>query len=256
MEQAPETLKADIQEILERVTEVQKEKDQAERTYLDNIFPSLEARNRAEVQYNALMEQWLPPKKPLTSADIQAARKDVEDQEDLPEPVRQAVLKQIGRREQHLRQVLQQKQADKDAQRVETWLTIINFVYCAVAFWALLFWKLFRINGSDINSIDLLKLVVLESDMIMVSRVLLVLGIVVVLLQILSDLKKALCGDLDEVLNQPGTILVLGLLNWGIASFFELAYDIGQSYFILLAICLIFHLINLVGRKVLESINH
>lgn len=256
MEQAPETLKADIQGIFERVTEVQKEKDQAERTYLDNIFPSLEARNRAEVQYNTLMEQWLPPKKPLTSADIQAARKDVESQEDLPEPVRQAVLKQIGRREQHLRQVLQQKQADKDTQRVETWLTIINFVYCAVAFWALLFWKLFRINGSDINSIDLLKLVVLESDMIMVSRVLLVLGIIVVLLQILSDLKKALCGDLDEVLNQPGTILALGLLNWGIASFFELAYDIGQSYFILLAISLIFHLINLSGRKALKSISH
>lgn len=252
MEQAPETLKPDIQEILERVTELQKETDQAERTYLNSVFPSLEARNAAEAQYNALMEQWLPPKKPLTSADIQAARKAVEGQEDLPEPVRQALLKQIERREQQLRQVLQQKQAEKDAQRAKAWLAFINFAYCAVALWALLFWKLFQIDGADISSIDLLKLLVFQSDMITAGRGFLAIGVIVTVIQILADLKKGLGGDLDEVLKQPGTILALGLLNWGIVAFFELTYDIAQSYFILLAISLIFHLINRSKRKALN----
>ena len=256
MEHAPEALKPDIQEILERVAELQKEKDQAERTYLNSLFPSIEARNRAEAQYNSLMAQWLPPKKPLTSADIQAAREAVEGQEDLPEPVRQAVLEQIGRREQKLRQILQQKQADKAAQRAKSRLTFINFAYCAVALWALLFWKLFKINGADISSIDLLKLLVNQSGMITAGRGFLAMGVIVTVIQILADLKKALGGDLDEVLKQPGTILVLGLLNWGIVAFLGVTYGIAQSYFILLAISLIFHLINRAEGKALKAINY
>ena len=82
------------------------------------------------------------------------------------------------------------------------------------------------------------------------------MGVIVTVIQILADLKKALGGDLDEVLKQPGTILVLGLLNWGIVAFLGVTYGIAQSYFILLAISLIFHLINRAEGKALKAINY
>ena len=253
MNQAPESLKPDLQILSEKIAERRKKKDQEERTYLDTLFPSLEARAAAEEQYNTLITQWLSKDK-LTSEHIQAAKKSVEFQKDLAEPVRQAILKQIAAQEQKLAQKAADQQIEKACRRIESFLIIINLLYCAIVFWALFCWKLFRINGAEISAIDFFQLAYHNTNVITAARGFLAVGVIVCAIQTLSVMKNALKEDLDQLLTHPSTILMLGLLSWGLTAFFDLTYDIAPAYVFLLMISLILQLINHAKNKKLDRL--
>ncbi len=254
MKQSPESLQPDLQSLWETIEEHRKEKDQEERTYLNTLFPSHEARAAAEKQYNDMMAQLLPEGKNITDSDIQIARKNVNAQQDVVEPVRQAVLEQIALQERELNQDILRKKAEQSSRHVKGTLVVINLLYSGIVLWALFFWKLFRIDGIDISVLQLLQMFYHNSDTITAARGFIAIGAIVIAFQMLSNIKQTLNQDFSDVLDYPGTVLVLGLLVWGLTAFLDLTYDIAQAYIYLLFISVFFWGINSVKQKKLDRL--
>lgn len=254
MKQSPEALQPDLQSLWETIEEHQKAKDQEERTYLNTLFPSHEARAAAEKQYNDMMAQLLPAGKNITDSDIQIARKTMNAQQDVVEPVRQAVLEQIALQERELNQDILRKKAEQSSRHVEGTLVAINLLYSGIVLWALFFWKLFRIDGADVNVLQLLQMFYHNSDTITAARGFIAIGVIVIAFQMLSNIKQTLNQDFSDVLDYPGTVLVLGLLVWGLTAFLHLTYDIAQAYIYLLFISVLFWGINSVKKKKLDQL--
>ena len=253
--QAPAQLKASIDQIYEKLNGIYENTERQERTFLDTIFPTRDARIAAEAQYNSLMSQWFPAKSAVTPDSMQAAREAVENQQDLADPVRQAILNRITVQEKQFAQEIRQQQEENAHRSTETKLIVWNLLYGAIVLWAMLFWKIFRFDGVDSSAIGLLQLFYNNTDTITAARGFLAVGTIVIVVQTLSNMKKALKRDLNDVLSYPGTILVLCLFVWGLTAFLHLSYDITSSYIILLVVSLFFQLINSSeGKGVLKKL--
>lgn len=248
-DQAPAQLKASIEQIYEKLKGIYENTEKQERTFLDTLFPTRDACIAAEGQYNSLMAQWFPAKTAITPDSMQAARAAVENQQDLADPVRQAILNRITAQEKQFAQEVRQQQEEKACRRTESKLVVWNLLYGAIVLWAMLFWKMFRFDGMDSSAIGLLRLFYINTDTITAARGFLAVGTIVIIIQTLSNMKKALKRDLDDVLSYPVNILVLCLLVWGLTAFLHLSYDITSSYIILLVVSLFFQIINSLGRK-------
>ena len=240
--QAPEQLKASIEQTHEKLKGIYESTEQEERTFLDTLFPTREDKLAAEEQYRSLMAQWFSDPNAVTPDSMKAARESLENQKDLVEPVRQAILKRITAQENKLAQDLRQQQEEKNRQSRQSKLIAWNLLYGVLALWALLFWKLFRFDGVESSTIGLFQLFFNNTDTITAARGFLAVGVVVLVVQTLSAMKKALKRDLKDVLSHPGVVFGVGLFAWVVTAFFHLSYDIATDYIVLLVVSLFFQM--------------
>lgn len=254
LSQSPTQLKDSIVEIQEKLKKIYVETDNRERTFLNTLFPSQEARIAAEAQYRSLMAQWFPPESIPTPESMRTARQSVEDQKDLSWPVRQAILKQIAAQEQQFAEELHQQQVDKAYRNAESKLIVWNLLYGVIAIWAVLCWDIFTIDGTEISAIGLLQLFYHNTDTITAGRGFLAVGAIVVIIKTLANMRLALKRDLDDVPSHPGVILILGLLAWGLTALFHLSYGVTTSYITLLVISFVFQVINSSLEKKLNKV--
>ena len=254
LSQSPTQLKDSIVEIQEKLKKIYEETDNRERTFLNTLFPSQEARIAAEAQYRSLMAQWFPPESTPTPESMRTARQSVEDQKDLSWPVRQAILKQIAAQEQQFAEELHQQQVDKAYRNAESKLIVWNLLYGVIAIWAVLCWDIFTIDGTEISAIGLLQLFYHNTDTITAGRGFLAVGAIVVIIKTLANMRLALKRDLDDVPSHPGVILILGLLAWGLTALFHLSYGVTTSYITLLVISFVFQVINSSLEKKLNKV--
>lgn len=249
---SPALLKESIKLLYEKLNDIYKKTELQERTFLNTVFPTQEARNAAKAQYDSALAKWLPAGSTLSFSDLQAAKQAIESQNDLVEPVRKAVLKKIALKEDELNQEIHQQQVKKVRHGIESKLIVWNLLYGVVVIWGLLFWDVFIIDGFNVGGIDLFRLFYYSTDYITAGRGFLAVGVIVIVITTLSNMRKTLDRDLNEALSYPGAILFLGLLAWGFTAIFHLSYGVTVFYFAFLIISLAFQIINSAGRKKID----
>ena len=152
-------------------------------------------------------------------------------------------------------QILKQQQAAQALQKRNDTIAVIllaaNIGYLIFTVWSLLTQNLFStVSGEKVCTFDLVQIIASDSVNISNSVTGIFIGVVFILIGMIRVVRLVF-NQKEDMYQIPAWVLMSALIMWGLIAWLSTTYMVTNAYFILLAVSLIFVILDSTLNKIL-----